>query len=137
MKLNPYLHFNGTCEEAIHFYKDVLNGEIVMIMRFSQMPENDSCTIEEKDKNKVMHATLTFGQGNTLLCSDDITQGLKQGNNAHMSLNIPEEAAAEKVYNSLSEGGHQTMPFGPVFWGGKFGMVTDKFGVHWMVSSAH
>lgn len=137
MKLNPYLNFNGNCEEAIHFYKDILDGEIVMLMRFSEMPENENCVVEEEHKNKVMHATLTFGEGNTLLFSDHINPGFNQGNNAHMSLNIPEEEAAEKVYQSLSENGNQTMPFGPVFWGGKFGMVTDKFGVHWMVSSAH
>lgn len=136
MKLNPYLNFEGNCEEAIHYYQDILDGEIKMLMRFSDAPEG-SFETEDAWKDKVMHATLEFGEGNTILFSDHVHPGFSQGNNAHMSLNIPDEEAAEKVYASLADGGKETMPFGPVFWGGKFGMLTDKFGVHWMVSSAH
>ena len=136
MKLNPYLNFDGNCEEAINFYADVLAGEIKMLMRYDQMPP-DTCKIEDSWKDKVMHATLEFGEGNSIFFSDNVNPGFVQGNNAHMSLNIPEEEEAEKVFMSLLEGGIETMPFGPVFWGGKFGMLTDKFGVQWMVSSAH
>jgi len=136
MKLNPYLNFDGNCEEAINFYADVLAGEIKMLMRYDQMPP-DVCEIGGISKDKVMHATLEFGEGNSILFSDNVNPGFVQGNNAHMSLNIPEEEEAEKVFMSLLEGGTETMPFGPVFWGGKFGMLTDKFGTHWMVSSAH
>ncbi|NQY28666.1 MAG: VOC family protein [Flavobacteriaceae bacterium] len=136
MKLNPYLNFDGNCEEAINFYADVLAGEIKMLMRYDQMPP-DTCKIDDSLKDKVMHATLEFGDGNTMLFSDSGASGFVQGTNAHMSLNIPEEEEAEKVFMSLLEGGTETMPFGPVFWGGKFGMLTDKFGVQWMVSSAH
>jgi len=136
MKLNPYLNFDGNCEEAINFYADVLAGEIKMLMRYDQMPP-DVCEIGDVNKDKVMHATLEFGEGNSILFSDNVNPSFVQGTNAHMSLNIPEEEEAEKVYKSLLEGGKETMPFGPVFWGGKFGMLTDKFGIHWMVSSAH
>jgi len=136
MKLNPYLNFDGNCEEAINFYADVLDGEIKMLMRYDQMPP-DVCEIGDVSKDKVMHATLEFGEGNSILFSDNVNPGFVQGNNAHMSLNIPEEEEAEKVFMSLLEGGTETMLFRPVFWGGKFGMLTDKFGVHWMVSSAH
>ena len=136
MKLNPYLNFDGNCEEAINFYADVLGGEIKMLMRFSEAPPGEF-EAEESWKDKVMHATLEFGDGNTILFSDHVHPGYSQGNNAHMSLNIGEDETAEKVYNSLAEGGIQTMPFAEVFWGGKFGMLTDKFGVHWMVSTSH
>jgi len=136
MKLNPYLNFDGNCEEAINFYADVLAGEIKMLMRYDQMP-SDVCEIGDVSKDKVMHATLEFGEGNSILFSDNVNSGFVKGNNAHMSLNIPEEEEAEKVFMNLLEGGTETMPFGPVFWGGKFGMLTDKFGTHWMVSSAH
>lgn len=136
MKLNPYLNFDGNCEEAINFYADVLTGEIKMLMRFDQMPP-DTCEINEALKDKVMHATLEFGDGNTLLFSDSGAPGFVQGNNAHMSLNIPEIEEAEKIFNNLLNEGKETMPFAPAFWGGSFGMLTDKFGVQWMVSSAH
>lgn len=136
MKLNPYLNFQGNCEEVINFYKDVLDGEIVMMSRFSDMPP-EMCEIGDNDMNKIMHATLTFGEGQTLLFSDNINPGFNPGNNIHLSINIADEEEAEKVYNSLLEGGNATMPFAPAFWGGKFGMLTDKFGVQWMVSSAH
>lgn len=136
MKLNPYLNFNGNCEEAINFYADVLAGEIKLLMRYDQMPP-DVCEIGDATKDKVMHATLEFGEGNSILFSDNINPEFNQGNNVHMSLNLPEEEEAEKTFMNLLEGGTETMPFGPVFWGGKFGMLTDKFGVHWMVSSAH
>lgn len=136
MKLNPYLNFDGNCEEAINFYADVLTGEIKMLMRFSEMPP-ETCEIDESLRDKIMHATLEFGDGNTMLFSDSGAPGFVQGTNTHMSINIPEEEEAEKVYQSLLERGTETMPFGPVFWGGKFGMLTDKFGVQWMVSSAH
>jgi len=136
MKLSPYLNFEGNCEEAINFYADVLAGEIKMLLRYDQMPP-DVCEIGDISKDKIMHATLEFGEGNSILFSDNVNPDFVQGNNAHMSLNIPEEEEAEKTYKRLLVGGAETMPFAPAFWGGKFGMLTDKFGVHWMVSSAH
>ncbi|MFD0964387.1 VOC family protein [Pseudofulvibacter geojedonensis] len=136
MKLNPYLNFDGNCEEALHFYADVLGGEIKMMMRFTDAPPG-SFKIEDTWKDKIMHATLAFGEDNNILLSDSVHPGFVQGNNAHMSLNVLDEEEAEKVFNNLLEGGNSTMPFGPVFWGGKFGMLTDKFGVQWMVSSEH
>lgn len=137
MKLNPYLNFDGNCEDAVHFYADVLGGEIKMLMRFSEMPPQDGCDIDESLKDKVMHATLEFGDGNTMLLSDYGKPGFNAGNNAHMSINVEAEDEAEALFMSLKENGEVTMPFGPVFWGGKFGMLTDKFGIQWMVSSAH
>ena len=136
MKLNPYLYFDGNCEEAIEFYADVLGGETKLMMRFSDAPAG-SFPIEDEWKNKIMHATLEFGDGINILLSDEVNPGFSQGNNMHMSLNVPNEEEAEKIYNSLLEGGTTKMPFGPVFWGGKFGMLIDKFGVQWMVSSEH
>ena len=136
MKLNPYLNFDGNCEDAINYYADILDGEIKMLMHFSEAPPS-AFEVKEEWKDKVMHATLEFGDGNTLLFSDHVHPGFSQGNNAHMSLNMADNDAAENVYNNLAKDGVQTVPFGPVFWGGKFGMLTDKFGVHWMVSTSH
>lgn len=91
-------------------------------MRFDQMPP-DTCKIDDSLKDKVMHATLEFGDGNTMLFSDSGVPGFVQGTNAHMSLNIPEEEEEEEEeFMSLLEVGAETMPFVPVFWEGKFGI---------------
>ena len=135
MQLNPYLNFPGTCEEAINFYKDILDGEIKMLMRYSEAPPG-SFEPPKGMEDKVMHCTLEFS-GLTVLASDCHDGNYEPGNNCHLSLNIKSDEEAAKVFNDLAVGGAVTMPFNEVFWGGKFGMLTDKFGVHWMVSSEH
>ena len=134
MKIHPYLIFDGNCEEAISFYKDVLSGSVTMQSRFSDAPPE--MPVSDSMKHKIMHCTLEFGDG-LLMASDGMQGPVSHGNNTHMSLSIPAEEEALAVFNGLSEGGQVTMPFEAVFWGGKFGMLTDKFGIQWMVSSQH
>lgn len=135
MQLNPYLTFNGNCEEAMNFYADVLGGEISMMMRFSEAPNGSS--FPKEIHNKIMHCTLECN-GIIIMGSDNTGQmPFNQGNNYHLSLNIKSEDEAYAIYKSLAEGGKELMPFQEVFWGGKFGMLVDKFGVQWMVSSEH
>ena len=134
MKIHPYLVFDGQCEEAVTFYKDILGGTITMMSRFSEAPPE--MPFSEDLKDKIMHCTLEFGAG-VLLASDGGGEPLIQGNNTYMSLNVPEEEEALAVFTALSENGNIIMPFEDVFWGGKFGMLTDKFGIQWMVSSEH
>ena len=133
MKLNPYLAFNGNCEEAINFYKDVLDGEIIIMMRYSEAPP-ETFPVSEDMKNLVMHCTLVFN-GLTILASDNMHS--KPGNNFSLSINTDDEEQAVTLFNSLSENGQIIMPFNNVFWGGKFGMLLDKFGVQWMISTDH
>lgn len=134
MKIHPYLVFDGQCEEAVTFYKDILGGTISMMSRFSEAPPE--MPFSEDLKDKIMHCTLEFG-GGILLASDGGGEALIQGNNTYMSLNVPEEEEALTIFTALSEDGNIIMPFEDVFWGGKFGMLTDKFGIQWMVSSEH
>lgn len=136
MKLQSYLAFNGNCEEAINFYKDVFDGEIVMMSRFKDMPEDAMCVPAEA-LDLIMHCTLKFQDCN-LMASDTIdSQNFNQGNNYSISVNVPNEEEASSVFNGLSNQGQIIMPFAPAFWGGKFGMLVDKYGVQWMVSSEH
>ncbi len=136
MKLNAYLTFNGECENAMNFYADVLNGELTMMSRFSEMPPSVA-EIPESAKNLVMHSTLNLGNFD-LMASDTIEpERLNTGNHCSLSVNVDAADEAADVFNSLAEGGIVTMPFEDAFWGGKFGMLTDKFGIQWMVSSAH
>jgi PhnB protein len=126
--LNPYLAFNGNCREAMTFYKEALNGEL-NIQTFGESPLD----VPPEHKDKVMHATLTFGDA-ILMASDGMPgQEVTFGNSVALSIAALEEAEGEKIFNNLSEGGTVTMPWEKTFWDAKFGMCTDKFGIDWMV----
>ena len=133
MKLNAYVAYKGDCEKALHFYKDIFDGEITQFMRFSDAPEG-AFEYPESAKKLVMHATLMFNDC-TLHASDNIGDQMTTGNNFSLSINADDEAQAQSIFASLQEGGTVIMPFDAVFWEGKFGMLIDKFGVQWMVSS--
>ena len=131
MKCDMYLTFDGNCEEAMNYYKEVFNGEFTVIMRYSEGPPEYS---NPKIENKIMHQTLVFGSGNELKASDSFHQPLNKGNNFHISIATENEEEAVSIFKGLAKNGNITMPFDNVFWGGKFGSCIDKFGVQWMVS---
>lgn len=133
---NTYLNFDGNCEEAFNFYKSVFGGDFDYLGRFGEMPENEEYNVTEKDKNKVMHVSLRIG--NSILMGSDVggewSPTYKQGNNFSISVNADSKSEAEKLFAGLSKGGKVTMPLADTFWGDYFGMLTDKFGVNWMMS---
>jgi PhnB protein len=128
MELNVYLNFNGDCEEALNYYKEALNGTIQHISYFKDAPMPSP----ETHKNKVMHATLSFGSS-VIMASDGMPDHkIKFGENVSLNLNFTEEAEMEKVYKKMASGGKEVMPLQDTFWGARFGMCVDKFGVNWM-----
>ena len=134
--INTYLNFNGNCEHAFNFYKSVFGGEFTFIGRFGEMPEGDGYTVPEMDKNKIMHIGLPIG--NTILMGSD-TGGdwaptFVQGNNFSVSVTAESKEEADRIFAALSQGGKITMPLELTFWGDYFGMLTDQFGINWMVS---
>jgi PhnB protein len=134
-----YLTFNGNCEEAFNFYQSVLGGEIEHLSRFGEMPENPEFPIAEENKNKVMHVSYRINEQTTLLGSDtggDWANSFVQGNNFSLSVNADNPEEADKIFEALSENGKVTMPMNKTFWDSYFGMLTDQFGVQWMVSCA-
>ena len=131
MKCDMYLTFDGNCEEAMLFYKEVLNGEFSVTMRYAEGPPEYS---NEEIADKIMHQTLIFGDGCELKASDSFHESLNKGNNFHVSILTHEEEEAVNFFTGLANGGTVTMPFETVFWGGKFGSCIDKFGIQWMVS---
>lgn len=137
MKAHTYLHFNGNCEEAMTFYKDILGGEFSTFMRFKDTPK-EVFNSPEFAQDWVMHCTLEFG-GTLLMASDYLNenQPFQAGNNFAVSVNVDSIEEGQTIFNGFSEGGKVLMPFEDAFWGGKFGMVLDKFGVTWMFSSEH
>ncbi len=133
MKLHPYLMFAGTCEDALNFYKDIFDAEEKGIMRYSEMPPGHMEVTKDME-NFIMHATIEF-HGITMMLCDNLMPNYKAGNDCYLSLSIDDLEEATSIFNSLADGGNIGMPLDDTFWGGKFGMLTDKFGVGWMVSS--
>jgi PhnB protein len=130
MKLIPYLHFTGRAEEALKFYEAALNGRIAMLSRYGEGPME----VSEADRNKIMHGRLVFGD-NVLMISDVCDRPTSVGDAVALSINlVGDEAAAVQVFERLSEGGWVTMPPGRMFWGAWFGMLTDRFGIRWMIN---
>ena len=128
MKLNPYLHFEGYSEEVLNFYRDVFDGEILMLSRYGDGPMQ----VDEDWKNKIMHARLKFGD--SLIMVSDGPKGFKTttGGNIQLSVEMDDENKMNEVFNKLAEGGKITMPLQDTFWGARFGMLTDKYGTGWM-----
>jgi PhnB protein len=135
--VNPYLIFNGNCEEAFLFYKSVFGGEFPYIGKFGDMPADENTPkLSETDANRVMHVTLPIGKETILMGSDSNTASgdVKFGHNISISINTDSIAEADKLFNGLSSGGNVTMAMNKTFWGAYFGMFTDKFGIDWMVN---
>ena len=126
MTVTPYIMFNGTCEEALNFYSKALNGEIKEMHRFEGSPAEGMSA----DKQKIMHATF-IADGLTFMASDGDGKDAV-GGMVHLSLNFTADGEIDKVFNALGEGAKITMPLQDTFWGARFGMLTDKFGVNWM-----
>jgi len=136
MHIEPYLFFNGRCEEAIAFYKRALGAEVLMLMRNNEAPEPaPPGMLPAGSENKVMHATLRIGTSNLML-SDGRCDGKPVFNGFSLSLDAADEAEAERLFAALADGGTVQMPLAKTFWSPRFGMVADRFGVGWMVSVA-
>jgi PhnB protein len=133
--VQPYLFFGGRCEEAIEFYRKGLGAELRMLMRFKDAPEPQP-GLPECFQDKVMHASLQIGD-TLLMASDGRCEGEANFEGFSLSITVPDEAEAERVFAALGEGGLVTMPLEKTFWAPKFGMVQDRFGVGWMVSVMH
>lgn len=139
MQLTPYLDMKGQAEDAIEFYKSALGAEVVVLMRFKDMPPQDSenCQMPPDMEEKVMHATLNL-DGAELMMSDSPEPGAGPAvfEGVTLSIGTDDMAKAEAMFNALADGGVIKMPLAQTFWAKAFGMVDDKFGVSWMVNVA-
>lgn len=136
-KVNVYLLFDGNCEEAFNFYKSAFKTEFTMLSRFNEAPPQEGHPpVPEEDAEKILHVSLPIGE-NVLMGSDggsSWSEFHKQGNNFSVSVTVDEREEVNRLYSALSEGGQVDMPVQDTFWGEYFGMLTDKFGVRWMVN---
>jgi PhnB protein len=131
--VEPYLFFDGRCEEAIEFYRRTLGAEVMFLMRFKDSPEPQqpgSCAPGSAEK--VMHSTIRIGDA-TLMASDGRCQGKPSFQGFSLSIAASDEATAEKMFTALADGGQVQMPLAKTFFSPRFGMVADRFGVSWMI----
>lgn len=135
---NVYLTFNGNCEEAFNFYKSVFGGEFAFMGRFKDMPPSeDGKGMSGADAERIMHVMLPLSKETSLMGSDtggEWAAHFKQGNNMSVSITAGSKSEADKLFNGLAKDGQVTMPMNDTFWGSYFGMLTDKFGINWMMS---
>ena len=133
MEIQPYLFFDGRCEEAIEFYREQLGAETVMLLRWKDCPEPaQPGMIPPGSENKIMHASLRIGD-TTVMASNGACQGKPGFQGISLSLTVPNEAEADRRFNALAAGGQVQMPLSKTFFSSRFGMVADRFGVSWMV----
>ena len=134
MQLQPYLFFDGRCEEAVDFYRNALDADVKMLMRFKDSPDpvdREKCPGATPDK--IMHAHLEIG-GAVLMASDGRSMGQPSFQGFSLSLSVPDLGQAEKFMKALTQGGQVQMPLQKTFWSEGFGMVQDRFGVGWMIN---
>ena len=129
--VEPYLFFEGRCEEAVEFYRKALGAEVTMMMRFKDSPDPNACAGVPGDK--IMHAALRVG-GSNIMASDGRCQDPMKFQGFSLSIAANTATEADQFFNALAEGGQVVMPMMKTFWSPRFGMVTDRFGVMWMIN---
>ena len=134
MQVQPYLFFDGRCEEALEFYKKALGAQVDMLMRNKESPDAKMCV--PGNENKIMHTSFRIGE-TAVMASDGFCTGKPEFKGFSLSITAKTEAEAEKMFNALADGGQVRMPLTKTFFSPRFGMVADKFGVGWMILVAH
>jgi PhnB protein len=128
-KLNPYLNFDGTADKAIQLYQSALGAKVESIQRFGDIPGGNPAP---ENKNRVIHALLQLGEGALMISDSQPGVPVSPGSNIHVCLDFSDPADMTKKFQALSAGGKVTMPLQDTFWGAKFGMLVDAYGINWM-----
>lgn len=131
--ISPYLFFGGRCEQALEFYKKTLDAKVDMMTRFNESPNPPPPgTLQAGFENKVMHASFRI-RGTTLMASDGSGEAEGGFHGFALTLSVQDDADARRVFDPLADGGNVQMPLSKTFWSPCFGMVTDRFGIQWMI----
>ncbi|MGO4702231.1 VOC family protein [Dyella sp. 2RAB6] len=134
MIIQPYLHFEGRCEEAIEFYKQAVGATVEMLMRYRDSPEPPvtGCEPQGDYQEKIIHSSFRIGES-VVNATDGFNSGQSSFKGFSLSLTVGSDAEANKRFDALAVGGQVTMPLSKTFFTSSFGMLTDKFGVNWMI----
>lgn len=130
MRISPYIFFNGNCEEAMTFYSQCLNAPITDLSRFGNAPVPHDAA----DNNKIMHARINVGLNNVIMVCDNMNKNTDIGSNVQLSVEFEDLEEMNNKFEKITIGGTVTMPLQDTFWGARFGMFKDKFGIFWMFS---
>ena len=131
MQIQPYLFFDGRCEEALEFYKAAAGAKVEMLMRYRENPERNKSMEPPGVEDKVMHSSFKIGD-TMVMASDGHCTGKPKFDGFSLAVSVKDAAEADKIYAGLSKGGEPSMPLTKTFFSPKFGMLRDKFGVNWM-----
>jgi PhnB protein len=131
--VQPYLAFEGYCEEALEFYRKAVGAEVTALVRFKDSPDPGMCAPGAGDK--IMHSSFRIGE-TTLLASDGRCQGQCTFQGFSLSLTAPDESEAERLFAALADGGHMIVPLGKTAFSARFGILADRFGVSWIIQAA-
>jgi PhnB protein len=132
MQVQPYLFFNGRCEEAVEFYQKALGAKVEMLMRFKESPDGCGPETDGIDPDNVMHSSLKIGDA-MIMASDGCSKEPMGFKGFSLSLTAADEAEADRLFNALANGGEVQMPLDKTFFSPRFGVVADRFGVSWMI----
>jgi PhnB protein len=127
--VKPYIAFNGNCREAIDFYKEALGAEELFSQTFGESPMPDM-----GPANNIMHATIKVGDSHIMMCDDPRPDATTKAGNISLAVGLNDTGQARTVFDKLADGGKVTMPLDKTYWAEAFGMLTDKFGINWMVN---
>jgi PhnB protein len=134
MQLQPYLNFNGRCEEALEFYKQALGAEVTMLMRFKESPEPPPPGTPSTNGEKILHSNVRIGSAEFMASDGHCTGKSMSFQGFALSLTLPNESKVKQAFDALSEQGKIEIPLAKTFWSPCFGMLTDRFGVMWMTT---
>jgi PhnB protein len=134
MLVQPYLFFEGRCEEALEFYKKAVGAEVTMLMRNKDNPEPQASQLPPGNENKVMHSEFKVGES-TIMGSDGYCRGATSFQGFSLAISVTDPAQARKMFDALGEGGKVDMPLAKTFFSESFGMLTDKFGIGWILQT--
>lgn len=133
MQVQPYLFYDGRCEEAVEFYRSTLGAEVTMLMRFKDSPESSqSSNMPPGSEDKIMHSSFRIGE-TTVMASDGRCAGQPSFQGFSLSLAVDDITEADRLFAALADGGQVQMALTETFWSPRFGMVADRFGISWMI----
>ncbi len=134
MDVQPYVFFNGRCEEALKFYGEAIGAEVIFQMRYKDAPPDAQSQMRPGTEDKIMHASIKSGSTIWMASDGHCDPDAGPMNGFSLSLTADDAASAEKYFNALADGGSVTMPWQATFWSKGFGMLVDRFGLAWMVT---
>ncbi|SEL74080.1 PhnB protein [Paenibacillus sp. cl141a] len=135
LRMNPYLVMDGNAKEAIQFYGKALDAQVVMVQTFGEMPANPDFPLPESARDRISHALLKVGETDLMFSDTFPGQPVQSSNQVQICIMTDQVEQAKRIYEALQEGGQVVMPLQETFWSPAYGIVADKFGVNWNIST--